>query len=325
MTAPAPTPAPRRRRRRRLDWELLACGVRGHEFVGADAAELREQDALFAREDGAGTRWYRCLRCDGWRPSAPPDRPARTHPPEREEIELPSRGRRLRDEIILRLIAVDRAFHCVGLVLLGLVVLVFAADRRTLQSTFYKVVADLQGGVASNRLHAAHGMWHELNLAFTTSSSHLHLVGAVLLGYGAVEGAEAVGLWYLRRWAEYLTFLVTASLLPLEVYELAGHATPFKAVAFVVNVAVVLYLLWAKRLFGLRGGAGAGMVEAERDQGWDALERVAPPAVVVTKALERERRRAVAAHDAEILARTGSDPEQAGLAEHAADLPSELA
>jgi len=47
-------------------------------------------------------------------------------------------------------------------------------------------------------------------------------------------------------------------------------------------------------------------------------------AAVVTRALERERRRAVAARDAEILGRTGPDPELAGLAEHTAGLPSEL-
>lgn len=43
---------------------------------------------------------------------------------------------------------------------------------------------------------------------------------------------------------------------------------------------------------------------------------------VVTRALERERRRAIAARDAEILARTGADPELVGLAEHAAHLPT---
>ncbi len=48
-------------------------------------------------------------------------------------------------------------------------------------------------------------------------------------------------------------------------------------------------------------------------------------AAVVTRALERERRRAIAARDAEILARTGRDPELAGLAGHALGLPSELA
>jgi Arc/MetJ-type ribon-helix-helix transcriptional regulator len=40
-------------------------------------------------------------------------------------------------------------------------------------------------------------------------------------------------------------------------------------------------------------------------------------ASVVTKALERERRRRDDARDAEILARTGPDPELAGLAEYA--------
>jgi Arc/MetJ-type ribon-helix-helix transcriptional regulator len=47
-------------------------------------------------------------------------------------------------------------------------------------------------------------------------------------------------------------------------------------------------------------------------------------AAVVTHALDRERRRMVAARDAEILARTGPDPELAGLAEYVAGLPSEL-
>jgi Arc/MetJ-type ribon-helix-helix transcriptional regulator len=40
-------------------------------------------------------------------------------------------------------------------------------------------------------------------------------------------------------------------------------------------------------------------------------------AAVVTRALERERRRALAERDAAILARRGPDPELAGLAEHA--------
>jgi Arc/MetJ-type ribon-helix-helix transcriptional regulator len=48
-------------------------------------------------------------------------------------------------------------------------------------------------------------------------------------------------------------------------------------------------------------------------------------ASVVTRALERERRRAVTARDAEILARTGPDPELAALARHAAGMTSTLA
>jgi hypothetical protein len=47
-------------------------------------------------------------------------------------------------------------------------------------------------------------------------------------------------------------------------------------------------------------------------------------AKVVTRALERERRRALAERDAGILARTSLDPELAGLDEHAAGLPHDL-
>jgi uncharacterized membrane protein (DUF2068 family) len=73
-----------------------------------------------------------------------------------------------------------------------------------------------------------------------------------------------------------LTLIVTASLLPFEIYEIVHRSTPFKIAALVVNLAVVAYLLWAKRLFGLRGGASADAALTERDQGWQALQRSAP-------------------------------------------------
>jgi len=47
-------------------------------------------------------------------------------------------------------------------------------------------------------------------------------------------------------------------------------------------------------------------------------------AAVVARALERERRRAVAERDAEILVRSGPDRDLAAIAEHAAGLPSTL-
>src|ERR1700736_4116545 len=276
MAEHPPGSQPPQRWRPRLHWELLLCGVRGHELVGTDAAELRPPDAVFAREDAAGTRWYRCLRCDSWLPLPPPEHPTREHPPERGEIELPLRGKPLRDKIVLRLIAIDRAFHFLVLGALGVLVLAFAANRSTLRPTFYKVIADLQGGVVSGQSHSRHGLLHELDNLFTTSSTHLHELGGVLLAYAVIEGIEAVGLWYQRRWAEYLTFLVTTSLLPLEIYEIATRTTALKVIAFVITVAVVIYLLRAKRLFGLRGGPAAEPAEAQLDQGWEALARTAP-------------------------------------------------
>jgi len=275
----APGTEPPRRFRPRLHWELVWCALHGHALVGTDAAELTPADALYARQDATGTRWHRCLRCDSWLALTPPRQATRATPPAREEIELPLRGKPLRDLIVLRLIAIDRAFHFVVLAALGVLVLVFSANRTTLSHDFFKVVADLQGGTVAGSAHASHGFLHSLDNLFTTSSTHLHELGAVLLGYAAVEGIEAVGLWYQRRWAEYLTFLVTASLLPFEVYEIAHRASPLKIVAFIINAAVVVYLLHAKRLFGIRGGAAAANAEVALDQGWPALERTAPPAL----------------------------------------------
>jgi hypothetical protein len=44
----------------------------------------------------------------------------------------------------------------------------------------------------------------------------------------------------------------------------------------------------------------------------------------VTRALQRERRRAIATRDAEILAASGPDPDMASLADHALSTPIEL-
>jgi uncharacterized membrane protein (DUF2068 family) len=85
-----------------------------------------------------------------------------------------------------------------------------------------------------------------------------------------------VGLWYQRRWAEYLTFAATTLLLPLEAFELTRGVSPFKLTALVINLAIVAYLVWAKRLFGFRGGVAAERAARARDVGWAALQRTAP-------------------------------------------------
>lgn len=52
--------------------------------------------------------------------------------------------------------------------------------------------------------------------------------------------------------------------------------------------------------------------------------QAASRAIVVRRALERERRRSIAARDAEILARAGSDVDMDSLAEHVAQAPLDL-
>jgi uncharacterized membrane protein (DUF2068 family) len=273
---PLPGTVKPQRFRPRLHWELLACGVSGHELVGLDCARLDPEDHVVALEQ-EGQRWHRCLRCDSWLPLPPPTEPARERMPPREDIELPLRGRALRDKIVLRLIAINRGFHFLVLALLGIAILVFASRQEQLRGEFYRVATAIQRTVGGGPVQEEHvGILGELNKLFSLRSSTLTGVGFAVLGYSAVEGVEAVGLWLQKRWAEYLTLIVTASFLPLEVYEMAHSLTPFKAIAFVLNVAVVLYLLLAKRLFGLRGGAEAEEAERAHDVGWGALERATP-------------------------------------------------
>jgi uncharacterized membrane protein (DUF2068 family) len=265
------------RKRRHIDWELVVCGLEGHAIVGADAAELRPQDALFAR-DGSEHRWYRCLRCDSWVALPPPENPARRYPPDRDEIVIPTRGKALRDKVVLRLIAVDRAFHFLVLAALGIAVLLFASHETSLKDTFYRVLTDLQGGVAGGPVQTSGhvGILHELDKLFSLRQGTLQQIGFGLIGYAVLEGAEAVGLWYAKRWAEYLTFLATAILIPLEIYEIIHRQSGLKIVGFLINVAVVVYLLFAKRLFRLRGGGKVDEELRARDMSWEAIEQRTP-------------------------------------------------
>ncbi len=267
-----------KRFRPKFHYELLVCGTRGHQLIGTDVAEIRSQDSVVVRE-GDGVRWRRCLRCDSWLPLTPPQDAPRSHLPPFEQIPVPVRGRPLRDKIVLRAIAIDRAIHFTVLAFLGVLVFFVAAHEHELQHRFYRVLADIQGGVGGGPVQSGHtGVIHDLDELFTLKSTTLHVLGVVLFAYAAVEGVEAVGLWYQRRWAEYLTFIVTALFLPLEVYELTRTVSPFKVTALLINLAIVVYLVSAKRLFGIRGGAAAERAGRERDVGWPALERTAPGA-----------------------------------------------
>ena len=67
------------------------------------------------------------------------------------------------------------------------------------------------------------------------------------LAYAAVFTVEGVGLLLGKRWAEWLTVVVTSSFVPIEIYELVAHFSAGKVVALALNVAIVIYLV-ARRL-----------------------------------------------------------------------------
>jgi uncharacterized membrane protein (DUF2068 family) len=264
-----------RRYRPQLRYELIGCGLHGHELLGTSAAKLRPQDALFARESG-GLRWYRCLRCDSWLALSPPPHPEWPYPPERDEIMPPLRGRPLRDRYVLRLIAADRVIHFLVLAALAAALFLFASNKAALNADFTRIVKDLQGGLGGPVNNSHHGIVHDLQRLFAVSITNLYLAGIAVALYAVLEGAEAVGLWLGKRWAEYLTFVATLVFVPYEIYELTKSVSALKGVALVINLAIVVYLLTAKRLFGVRGGGRAERAEHDADTGWAAIERATP-------------------------------------------------
>jgi Predicted membrane protein (DUF2127) len=72
-----------------------------------------------------------------------------------------------------------------------------------------------------------------------------------------IELLEGTGLWLGKRWGEYFAMVATSIFLPYEIYDLTAKVTVTRVLFFIVNLALVLYLVLTKRLFGVRGGKRA--------------------------------------------------------------------
>ena len=75
-----------------------------------------------------------------------------------------------------------------------------------------------------------------------TDHKTLAIFGKASFAYAALFVVEGVGLWFEKTWAEYLTVIVTGSLIPFEVYGLTQTFSVVKLVTLLVNAAVVVYL-----------------------------------------------------------------------------------
>ena len=65
--------------------------------------------------------------------------------------------------------------------------------------------------------------------------------------YSGLFLTEGVGLALRKRWAEYLTIVSTASLLPLEIYEIVKQVSALKIIVLLANIAIVIYLVMEVR------------------------------------------------------------------------------
>ncbi len=259
---------------RNFDWELRSCGWHGHATYRPTETALADRLTV---ETANGPAW-RCLRCGSFVVGDP----SASGPADRAPIVL--RGAALRDAAILRLLAVERGIRGVLLLLLGYGVFRFNGSRNALRQVFdsylplLRPIADRLG---VDLEHA--GPVRLIEKALNAQHSTLLMVSAGVLAYGVLELVEAVGLWLMKRWGEYVAVVGTGIFIPLEVYEIAEKVTWLRVVALLLNVFAVVYILWTKRLFGIRGGRAA----FERERASVSLLEVERAAV----GQGRERRR----------------------------------
>lgn len=255
---PAPLLSPREER-----WVLRRCSRRGHVV-----AHLDDPVASAFSAPGPYGPLLRCLRCGVFIEAGGGRVPSRgvlgtaQAPVPLADVPLVLRGAHGRKLALLRALAVERGLR-------GLLLVIAAAGIARL-ATSHVSVAEYLGRLAQAAQPLGEQIgWDVLRSQLLAraqdllghSSSTYTTVAWLLAGYGAVQVVEGVGLWGGWRWAEYLAATATSAFVPLEVYELVHHVTPFKAGALLVNLLAVGYLVYKGRLFGYRGGHRAYLQE----------------------------------------------------------------
>jgi len=88
---------------------------------------------------------------------------------------------------------------------------------------------------------------HLVDKVADLSPHKLEVVAGLAAAYAVLYLVEGTGLWLRKRWAEYFTTIVTASLIPFEVYELFLGVSIGKVAAVAINVLIVIYLIYVLR------------------------------------------------------------------------------
>ncbi len=147
----------------------------------------------------------------------------------------------------LRVIAVYKFIKAAGLIILACVVFGFLHTPFLDDVAHWVEHLPIQNG--RNILQ------HWVDALIGMTPRRFIVVGTAACCYAVLFVIEGFGLWTGKRWAEYLTTIATASLIPFEIYELVLHATLAKALVLIANVAIVVYLIYLLRRgqYRLRG------------------------------------------------------------------------
>jgi uncharacterized membrane protein (DUF2068 family) len=144
--------------------------------------------------------------------------------------------------------AADRGLRFIGIFKLAKATLLVAMGLGLLTFLHRETSVAAVAAIEHLRLDPHDAFVHRLLArALGISRRQLAAIDAGAFLYAAVFATEGVGLLRAKRWAEYFTLAVTASFVPIEIYEVYEHASVLKAALTLLNVLIALYLARALR------------------------------------------------------------------------------
>lgn len=152
-------------------------------------------------------------------------------------------GRKTEPSVFITLIILDKVARAVLAILLGAGLLDLLHSMAPIQF-LQQLVNQLNLGAISRSL--------EMQIEKLANLPHGTLIRLAIgaYGYAALELVEGIGLFRRRRWAEYLTLVATLIPIPfIEIPELLAKFTFVRLGALVINIAIVIYLIIARKLF----------------------------------------------------------------------------
>jgi uncharacterized membrane protein (DUF2068 family) len=247
-----------------MDWSLYRCGQIGHVTYAPHEPHLREH---MRGETGRAELWQ-CLRCGTYVSGEPHGSgPA---------IDAPAirRGKEIRGDLILKLFAIERGIRFVifGAVAFGIWRF---ANSRSIAQAINKDIPLIRDFAKQLGFTLNHALLEKIQSLLHINSSNLRLLALGVTGLAVVSGIEAFALWQAKRWGEYFAMIVTSLGLPFEIYELSKAVTIIKIILFVLNLLLVAYLVYTRRLFGARGGKEAYEARLRADSVLDDADKAA--------------------------------------------------
>jgi uncharacterized membrane protein (DUF2068 family) len=83
-----------------------------------------------------------------------------------------------------------------------------------------------------------------IDLANNLSDAQLWGLATLAMAYALLRFAEAYGLWFERRWGEWIAALSGGIYVPVEIYELTRGFSMVKVAALVLNALIVTYMCY---------------------------------------------------------------------------------